>query len=239
MKKLIRSFKQGLADFLTPHDEGGATLQEVFDRIKLSPLHDGAPDGVFRTEAWVYEAILEYGKGEATTLETGAGASTLFFAKASKSSHIVVTRDVNDIKNIKKYAQTYAEIIRQVEFVNQSSIDFLPFLKQELGMVLIDGCHGPFIPFMDFYYSVKNLRDGGYVIIDDTHLIAPKVLFEFVSKEPEVVVVHKSARAALLKIKSKKFLDYDWWESGVPYQLEKDLFTEELFREGTHVSELH
>lgn len=228
MKNLInqisKSWTRGFSQRTNPKDQ----LNELFEQIKASELHQGAPNGVYRTETWVYEAILKIPQPGEVTLETGAGASSLCFARSQGQSHHVLTPDKKDIELIQQFSVTHSLDISKLIFHNKSSADVLPTFNEPLAMVLVDGCHGPFIPFLDFYYGVKNLVKGGYVLIDDIHLFFPKMLFEAVQRERAVEVVHKSQRAVLLRITNNAFIDYDWWQTGLAYQWEGELITDDL-----------
>ena len=228
MKNQINELIKGVQPLFTRRRNKSSEVKEIFDLIKEHPLHIGAPNGVFRTETWVYEAILDLPQQGDITLETGAGASTLFFSRSLSAKHFVLTSNPQDEIQLNLFSKAHQEPLQKIVFKNKSSVEVLPHFSEPLGMALVDGCHGPFLPFIDFYYCAKNLKKGGYIIIDDIHLLAPKMLFEFVKRESEVDVVHSTKRAALLKVKNNEFIDYDWWQSGINYQLEESILTSQV-----------
>lgn len=201
----------------------------IYDMVKKYPLVDGLEDGAARTCDWVYEAISKHISPGNITLETGSGLSTLFFANSPSKRHISIMPYQEEADRLHVTADKIGISLEKVEFLIQSSGSGLPRLNDSIDFILIDGSHGPLMPFVDFYFSVRNLNKGGIVIIDDIQLLAPKVLFEFVSKEPTVEILKSDERAAMLRINDNVFLDYDWGYSAIDYKAEnKTIFTDEL-----------
>lgn len=162
------------------------------------------------------------------TLETGAGVSTIFFSKSSPKKHITVVPDKNEIEKIQNHIDSLEIDGNCIDFRCCSSSSFLPALDEKIDFALIDGCHGPIIPFIDFYFIAKNLNPNGIIIIDDIQLIAPKILFEFLKLEGSVEVMFVDDWAAMLKIKDNSFIEKDWWNSGLNYTAHFDIIDSKL-----------
>ena len=120
-----------------------------------------------------------------STLETGAGISTILFAgKSSKHTCIVPSRQ--QVENIKKYCSNQNIDYSNITFIINRSEDELPNLEIEgLDFVLIDGRHAFPSPFIDWYYISPRLRIDGLLMIDDTQLWTGQVLRDFLKEEPE------------------------------------------------------
>lgn len=60
----------------------------------------------------------------------------------------------------------------------------LPTLpKRELDLFFIDGGHGFPTPMIDWYYGAWRLRRGGFVVIDDIHLSAVRLLLDYLDAD--------------------------------------------------------
>lgn len=205
------------------------TPQFIYETVAKYPVHEGGPDGSYRTHDWVYDEILKHVQAGDTTLETGAGVSTLFFAHSSAAKHICVMPVQKEVDDLRVTAKEIGISLDKVQFHVESSGHRMPLINEKLDFALVDGCHGPFLPFLDFFFAAKNLKPGGIIIVDDIQLIAPKIMFEFLRTEKAVEVLHRDERAAMLKIHNNEFLEYDWGYSGIDYIAEnKEIITPEL-----------
>lgn len=121
---------------------------------------------------------------ESSTLETGAGLSTMVFALKG-SRHICVVPDRDEVARITAYCGRHGVATDAVEFRIARSEELLPALElPALDLVLIDGCHGFPSPFIDWYYTAPALKVDGVLLVDDTHLWTGRVLARFLRAEP-------------------------------------------------------
>lgn len=123
------------------------------------------------------------------TLETGCGYSTIVFALLS-NRHTVISPFRQEHELIKKWCEDHEIPTGNVEFIVSISEDVIhslvpPGARPDLGMALIDGRHAFPAPFIDWYYSADRIKKGGYLIVDDTHLITGKILRDFLAAEKE------------------------------------------------------
>lgn len=129
----------------------------------------------------------------ATTLETGAGLSTLLFAIRG-CHHTAVAPDAAQAERIKGWCRDHGISTDRLDFVLESSETALPAMAAgPLDLVLIDGAHGFPAPFLDWYYAGRRLRVGGTLIVDDTQIWTGAVLRDFLAAEPQWDIV-SSAR---------------------------------------------
>jgi len=138
--------------------------------------------------AWdIAPAVLKILEQEVTpgavTLETGAGRSTLVFAKAGARHHCV-TPSQDEVARIVAQAQREGVSLETVRFHLGFSQDVLPSLKtQPLDLALIDGGHGFPIPALDWQFIAPRLKVGGVLIIDDVDLWTGAMIVDFLRGE--------------------------------------------------------
>lgn len=114
-----------------------------------------------------------------SSLETGAGLSTLIFA-LRKSSHTAVTPNKSEIEAIFEYAKSHSITLDSVNFVNESSENYLPISSTgPLDLVLIDGRHAFPWPIIDYFYTAPRLKEGGVMLVDDIRIPSVKVLVDY------------------------------------------------------------
>ena len=118
------------------------------------------------------------------TLETGGGLSTLVFAVSGCEHTCVVPFEI-EAQRISAWCREHGVSTERLRFETKRSEDALPHLDAtELDLVLIDGGHGFPTPFVDWYFAGKRLREGGLLVIDDTHLWTGAVLRDFLTEQP-------------------------------------------------------
>lgn len=129
---------------------------------------------------FIYDSV----SPETSSLETGAGLSTLVFA-LKQSSHRVVTPNENEFAQIREYARRNQISLERVEFIARSSDEFLPQSKVgELDFVFIDGKHAFPWPILDWFYTADKLKVGGICLLDDLELASVAILKDFLSEDP-------------------------------------------------------
>jgi hypothetical protein len=131
--------------------------------------------------------VLDYAKSRipanARTLETGAGHSTIFFAKQGYR-HTAITPSQDEVDRIRAYCDANAVDLHKVDFIVQPSEVAMPNFSDALDFFLIDGGHGFPVPQIDWYYGSKRLKVGGILAIDDIHTWTGKILVDFLTREP-------------------------------------------------------
>lgn len=121
---------------------------------------------------------------ESNTIETGLGASTIVFA-CRRSNHICVAPSREEIARLRQFCAEEDVPTDQVQFVPEFSEIALPKLPlPPLDLVLIDGRHGFPAPMLDWYYTSRQLKVGGRLLVDDVHLWPVQMLVEYLSSSP-------------------------------------------------------
>ncbi len=140
------------------------------ESLRRSPprLHD-SPD--YWGLAWDALAWLEQNVHEGmSTLETGAGASTIVFA-ARRTHHHVITPDPEEERRIRAACEERGIDASRVTFHIGRSHEVLPGLDvPALDLVLVDGAHGFPYPVLDWWYLAPRLKTGGRMLLDDAYL---------------------------------------------------------------------
>lgn len=145
-----------------------------------------------------------------STLETGAGISTILFAM-KYSNHTCIVPSENEVGRIVKYCEEQFIDISKISFRIDRSENMLPQLKiDELDLVLIDGRHAFPSPFIDWYYISPKLRLGGKLIIDDTQLWTGQILKEFLLTEPEWRLHKNFSRSTVFEKIQEVSHDREW-----------------------------
>jgi predicted O-methyltransferase YrrM len=118
-----------------------------------------------------------------TTLETGAGYSTVLFA-ARSARHIALSYTADEIRLIAAWCAAHGQATAHVQHHAGRSQDILPTLDlPALDCVLIDGDHAFPVPYMDWYHTADHLKPGGFLLNDDLHLRSCMVLDRFLEGE--------------------------------------------------------
>jgi len=142
------------------------------DSLKRMPpsLHG---DSEFWGLAWEALAWLEQNVEQGmTTLETGAGASTIVFA-ARGATHAAITPSGEEADRIRRACAERGIDDTRVTFHIGPSQDVLPSLElPPLDVVLVDGAHGFPYPILDWWHLAPRLRIGGRMLLDDAYLPA-------------------------------------------------------------------
>lgn len=129
--------------------------------------------------AWISENV----KPGFSTFETGCGYSSVAFAIAG-ANHTVLSPIAAEHEAIQRWCATQAIALDKVEFLARSSQDVIHSLPQTpLDVMLVDGNHAFPTPFIDWYYTAERVKEGGLMMIDDTHIITGKILKDFLSME--------------------------------------------------------
>ena len=148
---------------------------------------------------------------DSTTLETGAGVSTILFALKS-SHHTCINPSQKQVDRIREYCHSNNISLDRVDFQVDVSEKVLPSLDvNPLDLILIDGSHAFPMPFIDWYYTYRQLKLGGRMIVDDTQLWTGFVLKQFLKLEPEWEFKRNSPPRSAIFTKVKKYADAKWY----------------------------
>jgi len=152
------------------------------------------------------------------TLETGCGVSTIVFA-LKQTMHFVITPSADEMERTKRYCLEKRIPVQKLFFRIGKSEELLPnFEQKDFDLMLIDGCHGFPVPFLDWYYLSSRLKVNGLLIIDDIQLWPCRTLCDFLMSEPEWTVQSIFDRSILFR-KLKNVPAKEWTEQ--PFVVER------------------
>lgn len=179
---LAPAFKsEALVQAQAPRDQAADILLERFRRHAPSFHLDGSSDWSVSEETIRFLAA--HVPQDAVTLETGAGLSTAMFALLG-ARHTCITPDAGEVRRIGDFCRAAGIPTGALGFEVDYSESVLPRLKgPPLDFVLIDGGHGFPMPIIDWYYSAIHLKEGGVVLIDDTHLWSVSILVDMLKSD--------------------------------------------------------
>jgi Methyltransferase domain len=132
------------------------------------------------------EGILGSVKADDSTIETGAGASTVVFAAAG-TNHTAISPMADEHQRIRDYCQRIGVDHSRINFVVGLSDDVLPSMlgrDRTLDAAFIDGAHSFPFPEVDWYYITRALKIGGKLLLDDIPIPAVAPVFRHMALEP-------------------------------------------------------
>ena len=147
-----------------------------------------------------------------TTLETGAGASTVVFA-AKGASHTAISPVPDEHANIARYCEDRGIPTDSLRFIAESSHTALidTWQPEPLDLVLIDGAHSFPFPVLDWFFTASHLKVGGRVLVDDAYQPAVNVLVRYLRShaawELEAVLGHRTP--CFRKVR-EDVVSFDW-----------------------------
>jgi hypothetical protein len=128
--------------------------------------------------------IAQHVDASSKSLEIGSGLSTLIFA-VSQCIHVCVTPNQTEVDGIRAYADRKGINVNRINFVIAASDKYLPTAEiNDLDLVFIDGKHAFPWPIVDWFYTADRLKQGGVMILDDTHMISGSILVDFMKTDP-------------------------------------------------------
>jgi predicted O-methyltransferase YrrM len=137
---------------------------------KLHRTYSGELISDWRIDDETSRALYRLIKPGMTTIETGAGLSTILFAAAG-CRHTCIMPDQGLADRITAYCNENGISTKLITFLVEKSRDVVPSLRAEsFDLALIDGCHGFPSIFVDFCYVASALKIGGTMVVDDMHI---------------------------------------------------------------------
>jgi predicted O-methyltransferase YrrM len=106
-----------------------------------------------------------------STLETGAGGSTVVFV-VKGTSHVAISPAPAEHEEILRYCEAEGIDTSGLRFIAQPAHEALvgTWKPEPLDLVLIDGAHAFPYPALDWFFTAKHVRVGGDVLVDDAQL---------------------------------------------------------------------
>lgn len=156
-----------------------------------------------------------------TTLETGAGYTTVVLAAAARH-HYCCTPSQLEADKIRAYLGSIGRSDANVTFLIGSTDATLPALAPEvrIDFAYIDGCHGYPFPALDWHYVDKHLNTGGLIGMDNAELRPVREQCEFLDENGAYRLVDALADGYFVRFYEKLTdQDREWIEQ--PYSRAK------------------
>jgi predicted O-methyltransferase YrrM len=191
-------------------ETAAALIQDLRRKVEACPpaVHG---DGTWALEWDAIQILADVLHDGMTTVETGAGLSTIVFA-AFGCNHTAITPVEEEATRITDWLHTNEIRSDRVVFDHRPSWDAAPeYHSKQWDVVLIDGCHGFPVPFLDFFYLGRQLRLGGVLVVDDTHLWTGRVLRDFLTEDPDWRLMARTGKTAFFtKERSQETYEWEW-----------------------------
>lgn len=160
----------------------------------------------------VLDFLTSHVNRDSTTVETGAGYSTIVFSQLG-ARHTTITPAAEEAARITAYCTENGISTERTTFAIGYSQDVLPDLEcTDVDLALIDGGHGFPIPAIDYFYLAPKLRIGGYLLIDDVDVWTGAMIVSVLKREPEWEFEGKLARRTAVFRKTAPFVAREWNE---------------------------
>ncbi len=191
--------------------------------IEEQPHFHAWPDG--RSANWglapdVLRFLFAQLRPGMTTLETGAGYTTIAFGIAG-TRHIAVTPDEAQAGRVRAYLAKLG-VAPDLTFLHGSSDTVLPSghgIPDQLDLVFIDGAHRFPFPVLDWHYTEGRVPIGGIVVIDDCSMPSVRILRDFLAGEDDWALVEECSQTAFFRRVQKQPNRMDWMDQNLnrPY----------------------
>ncbi len=159
---------------------------QLTQKIRAAPpsLH-GAGDAYFGLAWSALEWLERTVQPGMTTLETGSGASSIVFA-ASGASHTVISPAPGEHDRIRAWCDEHGISTDDVTFVAASSDEALTdgWRPRPLDLALLDGAHLFPFPALDWFFTARQLKVGGRIVLDDAYLPSVNMVVRFLRSSP-------------------------------------------------------
>jgi hypothetical protein len=146
-----------------------------------------------------------------STLETGAGSSTIVFAAAG-SDHVAVTPAADEEGRIRAECEQRGVESGRVRFLIGPSHEVLPAVEpRPLDIVLIDGAHGFPYPILDWWHVAPHVKVGGLVLLDDAYMPPVAAVVDGLRAQPAwEIAATLGDRTVVMRKLADGLPDFDW-----------------------------
>lgn len=149
-----------------------------------------------------------------STLETGAGLSTMVFA-ARGSEHETVTPEEAEVARIVGECQARGISTDRVRFhVGPSHEVLAAWQPRPLDLVLLDGAHGFPYPILDWWHIAPRLKEGGRILLDDAYLPPVTAVLDHAERSPDWEVERTLGYRTVVVRKLRDALPPFDWDGG-------------------------
>ena len=157
------------------------------------------------------EALANRGPFESSA-ETGCGGSTIVLSHLSKH-HIAFAIEGPDqtITGLRQNADFRPDTVVFVEGETKRTLPLYPF-ESRLDLALLDGPHAYPLPQLEFAYLFPQIKEGGWMVLDDVQIPSVHELVRYLRLESSVVLEEVAVRTAFFRKVREQDIGPDGWQ---------------------------
>jgi len=131
--------------------------------------------------------------------ETGCGGSTIVLSQISKH-HTAFAIEGTDqtITGLRQHSDFRPEAVVFVEGETKRTLPLYTF-DGRLDLALLDGPHAYPLPQLEFAYLFPQIKEGGWLVLDDVQIPSVHELVRFLRKESSMVLEEVAVRTAFFR----------------------------------------
>src|ERR1700678_1508149 len=144
--------------------------------------------------------------------ETGCGGSTIVFFHLSKH-HTAFAIEGADrtITGLRQKSDFRHDAVVFIEGESKHALPLHPF-ENRLDLALLDGPHAYPLPQLEFAYLFPQVREGGWLVLDDVQIPSVYELFQFMRRESSMVLEEVAVRTAFFRKIGERDFGPDGWQ---------------------------
>jgi hypothetical protein len=148
--------------------------------------------------------------------ETGCGGSTIVLSHLSKQhSAFAIEGADRTITGLRQHSDFRPDTVVFIEGESKRTLPLHAF-ENRLDLALLDGPHAYPLPQLEFAYLFPQVREGGWLALDDVQIPSVYELFQFMRRESSMVLEEVAVRTAFFrKIGDSDFGPDGWQHQGM------------------------
>jgi hypothetical protein len=144
--------------------------------------------------------------------ETGCGGSTIVFSHLSKNhTAFAIEGPDRTITGLTEHSDFRPNTVAFVEGETKRTVPLHHFADR-FDLVLLDGPHAYPLPQLEFAYLFPQIREGGWIVLDDIQIPSVYELFQFMRMESSMVLEEVAVRTAFFRKIRECDLGPDGWQ---------------------------
>jgi hypothetical protein len=144
--------------------------------------------------------------------ETGCGGSTIVFSHLSKHHTAFAIEGADQtITGLRQHSDFRPGSVVFVEGETKRTLPLHAF-ENRLDLALLDGPHAYPLPQLEFAYLFPQVKEGGWLVLDDVQIPSVYELFQFMRRESSMVLEEVAVRTAFFRKIGERNDGPDGWQ---------------------------
>jgi len=157
------------------------------------------------------EAVAKRGPFEFSA-ETGCGGSTIVLSQISQHhTAFAIEGAEGTITALRQHSDFRPDGVLFVEGETRRTLPPYPFANR-LDLALLDGPHAYPLPQLEFAYLFPQIKEGGWMVLDDVQIPAVHELVRYLRLESSVVLEEVAIRTAFFRKVREQDMGPDGWQ---------------------------